>query len=485
MATIDSLGIGSGLDLSGLLDKMSTAEKAPLDAITTRRSGVSAKISAYGMISSMLGTLNVSGSKLGDPSFMGAFQATSSATTVLSATGDATSVAGSYAVTVTKLAQAQSLVSAGVASTTSAIGGGAAAGITIDFGTVTGSLNGGTGTFDPGASFVADATKSAITVPIVAGKTSLAEVRDAVNAAAGTALTASIVNDGTNNRLVLTSASTGQSTSMRVTVTGANAGLSALLGNDPAASQAMRQTVAAQDAALTVNGIAVTSGTNTVTGSIQGVTMSLTDLGTTVVKVARNSASITQSVNDFVSGYNALTAKLKALSAYDVSKKTGGALLGDSAVRTIQQQLRAAMFTVPNSVHAGDPKVLSDVGIGFQLDGTLSVNADKLNAALASNPAGVARLFAGDSTNPGVADSFTSIIGLFTDPKKGLLQAATDGANSDLKLLAKDYQRTSDEIDAKIAAQRAQFQRLDQVMSGLTATSNYLTAQFNPKTTSK
>ncbi len=478
MATIGSLGIGSGLDLNGLLDKIAAGESAPLNAIKTRQGAYSAKLSAYGTLQSLLGTLESAAGKLGDASFMGGFKATSSAAGVLAASADSTAAAGTYAVDITRLAQAQSLVSQRVASTTAAIGAEAAT-LTIDFGAV-------------GAPFTPNAAKTPITVNLAAGKTSLVDVRDAINAAAGGAVSATIINDGTGNRLVLASTATGSNSSMRVTVGAVGAGLvnadlQALVGYDPDGAQALQQTVAAQDAALTVNGIGIASASNTVAGSIQGVTLTLASTGASSVEVARDTGAVTSAINAFVDAYNKLTARLKDLSAYKTDQKGTGPLLGDATARAVETRLRASLFA-PQAGQVGDPALLSQVGISFETDGTLTVKSAALEAALSANYSGVARLFTG-GTNPvstGVAAGFCAAIDTLTadnagENTDGLLTLAMAGARKSLSSLDKDYETAQSRIDARMEIYRAQFKQLDLIMSSMSATSSYLTQQFPAK----
>ena len=110
MATIGSLGVGSGLDLNGLLDKIGAAERAPLNAIKTRQSSYNARISAYGTLKGMLSTLQAAANKLADPAFMTSYKATTTSANTIAVTADRTAVAGTYNVNVSKLAQSQSLV---------------------------------------------------------------------------------------------------------------------------------------------------------------------------------------------------------------------------------------------------------------------------------------------------------------------------------------------------------------------------------------
>jgi flagellar hook-associated protein 2 len=490
MASIGSLGVGSGMDLNGLLDKIAAAERLPLNAIRSRQASYSAKVSAYGSVMGMLTSLQLAADKLADAKFATGFKSSSSATTVLAASSDATAVAGSYPVVVDRLAQAQTLVARGVAGTTDDIGADAAT-ITIDFGSIEDdpaiaapafAFDAASGTYS-GAMFTADAAKSAISVDLEAGKTSLADVRDAINAAAKGAVTASIVNDGSSNRLVLTAAATGQKSSMRVSVAGGNTDLQGLLANDPAGTQNLKQTAAAQDAALTVNGIAVTSAANTVSGAMQGVTLTLVDKGSSTVKVERDTASAQTAINEFVGAYNKLDAKLKELTAFNAGSKSGGVLLGDGTARSIQARVRSALFEAVPGLVTGDPQRLSDLGIAIQKDGSLVANSTKLGEALASRPEAVGRLFGGDATVKGVADTLSALIGTFTQDKSGeaedgLLTLAMSGAKNAVTNLDQDYGKLEDRIDAKIEIYRAQFRQLDSIMSGMTATSNYLSTQF-------
>lgn len=487
MASIGSLGVGSGLDLNGLLDKMAAAERVPLSALRTRQSAYNAKISAYGAVKGLLESFKTAAGKLADPSFMTGMKSSSSAADVLTVSSDSTAVAGTYSVNVTQLAQSQSLVSSGVASASSDIGAGSAATITIDFGAIAGTLNTTTGTYDPGATFTQDAARTSISVPLASGATSLEEVRDAINKAAADAVSASIINDGTSNRLVLASTATGANASMRIGVAG-NSELAALLGNDPAGTQALRQTMQARDAALTVNGIAVSSRTNTVDGAMQGVKMTLVATGSSSVKVERDSGAVQAAINDFVAAYNKLDAKVKDLTGYDADKKAGGSLVGDSTLRIIQSRLRSTLFEVIPGAATGNPSVLSDLGISVTKEGSLEVKSDKLAAAMKDKAEGVAYLFAGAADTPGLADRFSSIVEAVTQDKSGetddgILTTSVNGAKKAIEQLDEDYDTMDEHIQAKLDIYRAQFRQLDSIMSSMNATSSYLTQMFAKQTT--
>lgn len=493
MATISSLGVGSNLDLNALLANLRSAEQAPLIALQQQQRSYTSRLSAYGQLSSALSALQTASAALAKPALFQGVKATSSATDVLTATALSTAAVGSYALNVTQLAQAQSLAAAGVASTTAAIGGGALTTVTLDFGTISGgTLDAATGKYT-GATFTADTTRAATSITIDSSNNTLAGIRDAINASATMGVTASVVNEGsaTPNRLVLTSRQTGETSSMRITLTGdpadtatsADPALSSLLANDPAATQNLQQTAAAQNTKLTVNGIAVTSATNTVAGAVQDVTMTVAKLGSSTLAVQKDSASVQAAITTFVNAYNSLQGVATKLTAFDATSKSGAVLLGDSTLRNIQVRIRSALTTaqVPDSSGLA---MLSQIGVGFQKDGTLAIDSTKLSTALGSQLSGVEKLFSGTAGIGGYGTQMSSLITGMTD-SNGTLTAATKGINTTLDSLGKQYSATSERIDATVARYKAQFTQLDMLMSSMNRTSSYLTQQFDNMSSKK
>lgn len=476
MATISSLGVGSGLDLNTLLANISKNEQLPLGLIQQQQASYSTKLSAYGQIGSALSALQTAAAALGTASLFQGMTSTSSATGVLTATAASTAVGGNATVNVTQLAQAQSLAAAGVASSTTAIGTGAATTVTLDFGTISGgTLNAATGQYT-GATFTADATRTATTITLNATNNTLAGIRDAINANAAIGVTASIINNGsaTPNQLVLTSKTTGATSSMRIAVAG-DAALTSLLAYNPAAVQNLQQTAAAQNANLNVNGIAVTSASNTVSGAMQGVTMNLASVGTSTVSVQSNTASMQAAITTFVNAYNSLQSVAKSLTAYNPTSKTAAALLGDSTLMGIQTRIRSTLNAPQAAV--GGLATLSQIGITIQTDGTMAIDSTKLTAALGSNLSGVTNLFAGSAGVGGYASQLATQITGFSNIN-GALTVATAGINKTLTSLGTQYSNMSAQIDATVARYKTQFTQLDVLISGMNQTSSYLTQQF-------
>jgi len=260
-----------------------------------------------------------------------------------------------------------------------------------------------------GAGFTQDGNQPSGTVTLDTKDQTLQGIRDAINKA-NVGVTATIVSDGSDNpyHLVITSNKTGAKSSMKISVDGAdggpvNAGLASLLGYDPNGAQGLTQTSGAQDTRLTMNGIAVTSAGTTVDDVVQGVSMSLNSTGSTTLTIGQDTSSVSTAINGFVKAYNDLNSTIAKLTAYDADSKSGGVLQGDSAVRAIQTQLRRALSASVEGLNSNMTN-LTQVGITFAQDGSLTVDSSKLSTAISSNFSNIAGLFAaaGSASDGGI-----------------------------------------------------------------------------------
>jgi flagellar hook-associated protein 2 len=407
MASLSSAGIGSNLDVNGIVSKLMTVEAQPLTTLAQKEASYQTQLTAYGTLSGAVSSFQSAMSGLSSTAGFLATKATPSDTTVLTASAANTAVPGNYSIDVTALAYQQKLVAAGKASASAAIAAGAAT-LNFDFGTITGTLNGTGQYISPGTTFTSAGagTKS---VSIAAGA-SLSDIRDAINAAA-IGVTATIVNDGSAtvpNRLVLTSNNSGAANSMKITVTG-DATVAGLLANDPAGgvlAQNLSETITAKNAAFKLDGMVVTKPSNTVTDAIPGVTLNLAKMtsGTPItLAVARDPTAVQTSAQSFVSAYNALHASLASLTYYNASNQTSGALQGDVTARTIDTDVRRTLTSA--LAGAGGYQNLSQLGIAMQKDGTLALDSTKLQTAVTNNSIDIPAVFAqtGRATDPAVA----------------------------------------------------------------------------------
>ena len=460
---ISSIGIGSNLELQTLLDKLQAAEELPLTQINNQAKSYQAKLSGYGTIKSVLDAYSAAAKTLNTAATWSAVKAAVGSDSVLSAATDATAVAGTYNIDVTSLAAAQSLVSKQVADKTAAIGGGT---ITVDF----------------GADLATGGTPTSTKTVTIGSDTSLEGIRDSINKA-NIGVTASIINDGSGTpyHLVLTSDKTGTQSGMRVSAS--DSAVSDVVAYDPALAtqpNGMSEKVAAANATLKINGIDVTSQSNTVQDAAQGVTLTLKSKGLTTMNVTRDDASIKAAVQGFVTAYNNILSAVGSLTSFDTDAGTAGALNGDGTLRNIATRLRS-MLTTPMSDGNGGSVTLSDLGIEFNVTtgnaGKLEIDDDKFNKALSDNFQDLTKFFSGVDGSAGMGKTITDYVDSLNGTS-GALTAATDGITATLKDLEDKYTATQDRVTSTMDRYRAQFTQLDLLVSKLNQTSSYLTQQF-------
>jgi len=427
---LSSPGIGSGLDVNGIVNQLMVSERQPLNMLNRQEQVYNQKLSAFGQVRSALATFQTALKDLSNGSKFQALSATSSDTKVLSASASGKAIPASYQIGVTQLAQQHKVASAGYATTDAVIGSGT---LNIQFGTYDSGLN----------TFTANADKAAKSISIAPANNTLAGIRDAINAA-NAGVTATVVNDGTatGNRLVLTSSDSGASNSLKISVTDDDGtalnttGLSAL-AYDPTAAvgsgKNLEQKAAALDALLDIDGIAVKQSTNTVKDAIDGVTLNLaqTNVGQKLtLVVGRDNKAVTDAVQAFVTSYNGASGTLKNLTAFKGPGAQNGILLGDSTARGIQVEMRDLLNTSINS--GGALTTLSQIGVSFGSDGTLSLDNAKLTTAINTNFDGIAALFAKAAK---ITDSLVSYSSSTTKTQPGtyavnVTQQATRGASA-------------------------------------------------------
>ncbi|MDC8759299.1 flagellar filament capping protein FliD [Janthinobacterium fluminis] len=423
---------GGVLDVNDIVNKLMTVESRPFLAMQNKEKAYTAQMAAYGTLSGALGSFQTSVTALADNSKFKTISAVSSESGVVTASAGKEAVKGSYSVNVTQMAQAQTLTSAGQASTTALIGSGATTKLTFEFGSISGgTLSNGTYT---GATFTQDPGRAARSVTIDSSNNSLQGIRDAINKA-GVGVTATIVSDGSAspNRLVLTSNQTGDTASMRIAVAG-DAAVSDLLSYAPEGTQKLTQNNVAQNAKVTINGVAVTSPSNEVTGAIQGVTLTAAKVGLSTVAVNSDTSGMKTVVTNFVKAYNELSASLKELTAVvpnlkPGAPKAGGPLQGESTATSLQGNLRKLFVAAVPGLN-GNVTSLSQLGVAFQKDGTLKLDSAKLQKAIDATPDDVAKLLA---TSGSVTDSLVSFVSSTSKSEVGtraisIAQLATKGS---------------------------------------------------------
>lgn len=460
----------TAIDVPTLVSQLMAVERRPIDKLTAKIASNETKISSYGTISGL-----VSGFQTATQGLNATLQklvATPSDPNALSATATSTAVPGTYAVNVSQLAQSQNLVAAGKTSSSTAIGDGQETTVTFDLGTISGgTLTNGTYS---GAAFTSNGSGT-ISIAINSSNNTLEGIRDAINTAAP-GVTATIVNDGSGTpyRLALTSSNSGASNSFKITTSGGDGSINSLLGYDPAGTQNLTQTLAAQNARLSVNGIAITSASNTVSEAIQGVTLTLKNTTATPANltISRDTTAINTAAAGFVDAYNALASQLKSRSAYGTATSAAGSLAGDSTLRFIQDQVRG-IFSTPAT--GGSLTSLGQVGIEFQQNGTLKLDSSKLNSALSSSFSDVKNLF---SSSTGFATRLEAWA-KSTFEVGGLIDTRSKGLNQSVKNHNDEIDKLENRMAALEKRYRIEYTNLNRLLSSMNSTSTFLTNQLN------
>ncbi|ORM62779.1 flagellar filament capping protein FliD [Pantoea rodasii] len=469
MAGISTLGVGSGLGLSTILDKLTAAEKQSLAPISKQQSAATAKLSAYGTLKTAIQAFQTANTKLKDAGLYTATSTTSSSS-AFSADSNGSALAGKYTISVDHLAQSQTLTSLPKADVKAAMGDGSDSRI-LKFVT-------------------ADGKEKSIT--LTKDQTSLSALRDTINKS-NVGISASLIKVSSSEfRLSLTSTATGTEHAVKsLSITGDDT-LHGFIGFDAAdaANSGMTQSVEAQNASLTVNNVAIESSSNTITDAVEGITLKLNDKtsGNQTLSVSSDTGKAKTAITEWVNAYNSLQDTIGTLTKYtavDAGKdqdSKNGALLGDGTLRNIQTQLKSILA---NSSGSSVYKTLSQAGITTDPnDGKLKLDADKLTSALQVRPDAVRDMFSGDGKKTGVTTVLDTTFTAFLS-SKGVIQGATDSISKKLNQLTDQYNTTSKRIDDKIARYKTQFTNLDKVVSVLNNTSTYLTQQFESTNSSK
>ena len=477
MATISSAGVGSGLDVNSIIKQLMAIEQQPLKALQTKASTIQSTVSEYGKIKSTVSTLNDLAAQLAKAT---TWAQTSSASSNSAAVSVSTSgsAPGSYSVEVQSLASVQTLATGMFASASALPGAGT---LNIELGSW------GTGQ----TSFTPKTGATSIDVTVSATDT-LSDVRDKINAA-GTGVTALIMNDANGSRLLLRSATTGAANAFRTTVSDVDgtptdaAGLSQLAYGASAASKVMTQNQTAANAAATINGLAVSSTTNTLSNVVDGLTLTLAAVTTTPlsIDVTVNKDALTKTLTDFAAAYTAVVKLIATDTKYDPASRKGGVLQGDNAAVGLQRQLRSLVGTASGaSTMYG---FMSDAGLQLQGDGSMTVNASKLDSALA-NLGELRKAFSSSSAIDPTQDGFAKRFRVVTGAMLGIEGSLSTRADGMAKALTRN-QRDQDTLNVRLtgieARLRAQYTALDATMAKLNSSSSYITQQLASYTASR
>jgi flagellar hook-associated protein 2 len=449
MGSIVSSGVGSGLDVAGLVQKLVQAEGAPKSLrLDAEEAKVQAKLSALGTLRSALASFRDTVTTLKSLAKFQGRQVTLSTPDFVKGSATTSAVPGTYKIDIGQLASAHKLQSIP--------------------GALTAATPVGTGTLRiaTGGQF--------FDVVIGAENNTMSGIAAAINSsAAGAKVLATVINGAGDVRLTLTARTVGAANAIAITQSGGDGGLATLTYPG-----SLTPLAPAQNAALTIDGVPVTSTSNTVSGAIAGVDITLLkddDGETTELTVGYDRAAARKTIDELVKSYNAVVDAIKSVSSYNAETKEGGPLFGDAGVRNIVHQLRRELTSNVSGLD-GPFDMLGEIGITADVNGKLSVNGTTLDAAFATNFDAIGELFAAEDV--GVAVKLDELLAPYLD-SDGVLDSRTAGLKTSIEFINERREALNTRLVALQTRYTKQFNALDGLLSQLQSTSNFLTQQLS------
>ncbi|OWY40439.1 flagellar protein [Xenophilus sp. AP218F] len=405
------------LDVQSIVSQLVAADSQPLTQSQQRAAGYQSELSTLGQVSSALSSLQTAASTLSSGSFLQQFSATSSDSTIATTSTTSGGIAGTYQLNVSQLAKPRQLVFDQTA-------GGAA--ITDQNAALAGAPS--------SLSFNVGGTASTVQLGANGGTISLSSMADSINSA-GIGVSASVVQYNNNYSLVLSSTQAGPSNAFSISAGGTDSG--GVSGNTLAgltqSATAAGESANAQNAQLTVNGVNVSSSSNTVSDVITGATINLEKPGQVTINMSQNTANITSTLQSFISAYNQVvsTANSAISSSTTVGSAPDNTDISGNMIG-LQEQLANILGTpVSGANPLNSYAYLAQIGITQKSDGTLTLDTTAFNSALTSNPSAVANLF-GNSSGTGYGNVFNTAINSLLGPG-GMILTSQDDLNAKVK----------------------------------------------------
>ncbi len=436
--TITATGLVSSIDYESIIKQLVSAKRTPVDQLYSDKDRLKNIQSAYDTLSSRIDDLKTAADDLRTASAFSSYTSSSSDTSILDVSASPAAIAGTSTIVVNTLAASHKIAADGVASATTVIA------------STAGSFNFtvGSGTMQ---SVAVDST------------TTITDLSDAINAL-DAGVSASVVNDGTSYRLVLTSKSTG--TANQITI------------NQNDTSLVFSTTLqAAQDASFTVDGLAITRSSNVVSDVLTGVTLTLKTADPTrpvTVSTTRDVGEIEKKVAALVDRYNAVMSYIRSNNRYDRETKTAGTFFGDPVARSVYDELSRTM----NSAITGLPDTMNrllHVGITSDSDGVMSLDSTTLKDALSASYDDVVNLFVEGTATSGFGKLLYDLADSMNNSVDGRVTKKKEGLQDNITSLTTTIDSKEQEISDYEASLRVRFSLLEKTLAGLKAQGQFLT----------
>jgi len=462
----NKLGAGSGIDTQSLASSLVDAERAPRQAAIDKNIKKNeAVVSGMAALKFMISNLKTAFDDLKDVSDYKTMAVSNSLSTVVGAAANSTASAGSHSVLVSTLSAPQRTSgSTAFATTTTSLNGGDEMTLTL----------GGT------------AFSSGTTITVAVGKDTPQGMVDAINAA-DVGLSAYLINtgDASTPYKIVVSGETGADNAFTIAATDTLSGDTTSSGFDFSSTNLQ----SAVDAALTVDGVSITSSSNTVTDAIPGVTLTLKSTSSTAVALDINNdtTAAKAKINALVTAYNDVNALMTEVTNPASTMETyGGTLVGNSTVRTLRDQIRSLVTAQSSTAPSSDLAYLHNLGVEVDKTGKLTVNTVKLDLAMDTDFSNTVKLLSGNqeqlseydtTTNAGIAgDASRTLLAMLKST--GTMSKESSNATARVSKYEDDLAALDERMSRLLARYTKQFAAMDSIVGQTKSTQTGLTSSF-------
>ncbi len=426
MAAVTLSGV-NGIDFNTILNAVMQAEGQPLQAIQDQQKKIQDKDAAFVSLAGFVTAIQTPVTSLTSETAFSNVAAVSTDTSIATVSLGDGGIVGQYDVSITALAKGQ----------------------------VTKSTNGYTATSDTaatGGSISFTINGSTTTAITITSATTLADLKTQINNQ-NSGVVASIVNDGTNYKLVISSRETGTTNGFTINNSLTSSGTAVAFASGQNSSSGNTQN--AQNAALTVNGISIASASNTVANAVPGVTVTLLKAGDMSVKVTKDFSTIKDNLKTIVAQYNKLR--------HFYNQQTSEGVLGtDSVLREVVSDIKKVLLT--SNSNGGRYHYASEIGLEFTTTGDLKLDETKLNTAIDSYSTDLQKLFQGTTGVDGVLDTLKSTLSSL-DGTAGLIKTTRNSIDTSLKGYRDRIDQQQLRLDIRRQELIKQYTAADQAMS--------------------
>lgn len=439
-------GLSSGMDTAAIVEQLVAIEKQPIYRYEEEISQIEKTKDAWRDINSRLSNLS---NKITDLKFSSTYNsrlAESSDETVVTASAANSTAEGSYDLNISQLAKSHRISSDQQGDSTSELG---------LSGTV--NING--------------------TELTIENNFSLTDIRDQINNTDGTKVKASIID----NNLVLESENTGTGTENEIEVSDTSGTVLENLGVVETDGTTIKNTLQnAQDAQLSINGVDITSSTNIIDQSVEGMTFNLKTTGNANIEVSKDTEKTISAVQEFVDQYNSTISFIDKKTDYNSESEEGAVLQGDSTAMRLQSRVRQTIMGEVES--GGNITHISQLGVSIDRDGVMTLDSEDLKTALDNNSKEVKKFFNAEESEDGytgIANKLDSYVDQIITSGSGLIPNRIDSFDQRIENINEDIADAERSVEMARERYTEQFTAMETALSEMQQQQSWMSNQLS------